>query len=58
MDRKLLSVDDLMEIVAVAAEIKTEVADEMGDTAATMVESLAILHAIGASLETEIDHQP
>lgn len=48
--RSVISIADAVEIVGVAAEVKEEVAAEMGDSPATMERSLAILGAVGASL--------
>ena len=48
--RSVISIEDAVEIVNVAAEVKEDVAADLGDTAATMQRSLAILGAIGVSL--------
>lgn len=52
--RSVISVDDAIEIVGVAAEVKEEVADELGDSAATMAKSLTLLGAIRASLNNDL----
>jgi hypothetical protein len=49
--RSVLSVDEAVEIVEVAAEVKAEVAADLGDSPATMRHSLALLEAIGRSLK-------
>ena len=48
--RAVISVDEAIEIVEVAAEVKAEVAADLGDSPATMRHSLALLEAIGRSL--------
>jgi hypothetical protein len=48
--RAVISVDEAVEIVEVAAEVKAEVAAELGDSPATMRHSLALLESIGRSL--------
>lgn len=48
-----LSVEEAIEIVSIAGEVKQEYALEMGDAPATMKRSLEILNAIHASLKTE-----
>ena len=52
--RSVLSAKDAIEIVEIAADIKTEVAAELGDSPATMRHSLALLAAISHSLEQEL----
>ena len=54
MDRNVLSTEDAVEIVGVAAEVKTEVAEEMGDTPTSMEKSLTILLLILASLKSDV----
>ena len=49
--RAVISVDEAVEIVEVAAEVKAEVAADLGDSPATMRHSLALLEAIGRSLK-------
>ena len=51
--RKVISVAEALEIVEVAAEVKEEVAADMGDTPSTMRHSLALLGAIRLSLEND-----
>jgi uncharacterized protein YoaH (UPF0181 family) len=51
--RSVISTGEAIEIVAVAAEVKAEVAAELGDSPATMRRSLALLDAISASLKLE-----
>jgi hypothetical protein len=50
IERSALTVTEAIEIVEVASQIKTEVADALGDSPATMRKSLALLSAISASL--------
>jgi hypothetical protein len=52
--RKVISVADAVEIVEVAAEVKEEVAAEMGDTPSTMRQSLALLGSIRLSLKNDV----
>ncbi len=52
--RSVISIADAVEIVAVAAEVKKEVAADMGDSPATMKKSLSILGAIRASLALDL----
>ena len=55
--RSVLTVEDAFEIVGIAAEVKEEVAAEMGDSPATMERSLTILGAISASLKNDLPSQ-
>jgi hypothetical protein len=48
--RSVISVAEAVEIVEVAAEVKTDAAAEMGDTPGALQRSLDLLAAIGASL--------
>ena len=52
--RKVISVADAVEIVEVAAEVKEEVAADMGDTPSTMRQSLALLGSIRLSLKNDL----
>ncbi len=52
--RSALSVADAVEIVETAAEVKAEIAEDLGDTPAAMRESLALLGAIHASLSIDL----
>ena len=52
--RKVISVADAVEIVEVAAEVKKEVAADLGDTPATMRKSLALLASIRLSLRNDL----
>ena len=49
--RAVISVGEAIEIVEVAAEVKLEVAAELGDSPATMRRSLALLESIALSLK-------
>lgn len=51
--RAVITVEEAIEIVEVAAEVKAEVAAELGDSPATMLHSLALLESIGRSLKGE-----
>jgi hypothetical protein len=49
--RSVISTEEAIEIVDVAAEIKAEVAADLGDSPATMQHSLALLASISQSLK-------
>ncbi|WP_404712253.1 hypothetical protein [Sphingomonas sp. MMS24-J13] len=51
--RSILSVEDAVEVVDVAAEVKADIAAELGDSPATMEKSLTLLQAISASLRRD-----
>lgn len=53
IERGLLSVGDAIDITDVAAEVKAEIAEEIGDTPSTMRQSLVLLRAISASLKPD-----
>ena len=52
--RQVITVTDAIEIVEVAAEVKEEVAADMGDTPSTMRKSLALLGSIRLSLRNDL----
>ena len=52
--RSVITVADAIGIVEVAAEVKEEVAAELGDSPATMQKSLALLDAIKISLKNDL----
>ena len=52
--RSVLSVAEAVEIVGVAAEVKEEIAFEMGDDPPTMQKSLKLLESIRASLSIDL----
>jgi len=52
--RSILSVADAIEIVDIAAEVKLDIAEEMGDSPATMRKSLGILGAMSDSLKHDL----
>ena len=52
--RSVISVAEAIEIVDVAAEVKVDIAEELGDTPATLQKSLAMLSAIGRSLRNDL----
>lgn len=51
--RSVISVDEAVEMVEVAAEVKAEVAEDMGDSPATMRKSLMLLDSIAISLRID-----
>lgn len=53
IERSVISVADAIEIVEVAAEVKVDVAAELGDSPATMRRSLGMLAAISESLKID-----
>jgi len=48
--RSLISIDDAIEIVEIAFDVKEEIAFELGDSVATMHKSLMLLKSIHSSL--------
>ena len=52
--RSIISVPEAIEIVEVAAEVKREIAEDLGDSEATMRKSLALLSAIRMSLTNDL----
>jgi len=57
IERSVISVPEAIEIVEVAAEVKTEVAAELGDSPATMRHSLDLLASLKLSLEGDVPRQ-
>lgn len=53
IDRSLITVADAIDVVEVAAEVKADVAAELGDSPETMRRSLGMLAAISDSLKLE-----
>lgn len=51
--RAVINVEEAIEIVDTAAEVKAEVAADLGDSPQTMRHSLALLEAISRSLKGE-----
>ncbi len=49
--RRIITVANAVEIVDIAAEVKVEKADELGDSPANLRESLKLLEAISLSLD-------
>lgn len=49
--RSVISVEEAVEIVDLAAEVKAEVAAELGDSPGTLRRSLALLESISLSLK-------
>jgi hypothetical protein len=54
MRRIRSSVEEAVEIVNVAVEVKAEIGEEIGDSPATMHRSLGLLASIGLSLEGDV----
>ena len=52
--RSVIKVEDAVEIVEIAAEVKEEIAVDLGDSPATMQKSLTLLGAISASLKVDL----
>jgi len=52
--RRTITTSQAVEIVSIAAEVKQEVAVDLGDTPATLKRSLALLTAIGSSLKGDL----
>jgi hypothetical protein len=52
--RNVISVRDAVEMVEVASEVKEAIAEDMGDSPATMQRSLALLGAIRESLANDL----
>ena len=55
--RKIITPEDAVEIVDVAAEVKTDMAADLGDSPANLRKSLGLLDAISASLIRDIPRQ-
>jgi hypothetical protein len=51
--QNLLSLDQAVEIIQIAAEVKTEVAEAAGESKARMNESLALLATMSGSFESD-----
>ena len=51
--RSVISVEDAVEIVEIATEVKADVAADLGESADTMRRSLDMLAAIGASIRLD-----
>lgn len=52
--RQVITVADAVEIVDIAAEVKTDVAGDMGDSPGNLQKSLALLTAISSSLTRDV----
>lgn len=52
VDTKTLTLDQAIDAVQIASDVKVELADEIGESETRMRESLALLSAIGLSLKT------
>jgi hypothetical protein len=55
--RELISTEEAVEIVDMAAEVKAEVAAELGDSPGTLGRSLALLESISRSLRSDAPDQ-
>lgn len=53
VDRSVISIGDAMEVVEAAAEVKADIAADLGDSADTLDRSLTILAAIRDSLRID-----
>jgi hypothetical protein len=53
VERKVLSLDQAVEVIQIAAEVKTEVAAAAGESKARMNESLALLANMSNSFESD-----
>jgi hypothetical protein len=53
VDHRILSLDQAVEVIQIAAEVKTEVAAAAGESKARMHESLALLANISNSFESD-----
>ena len=52
--RDVITVKDAVEVVEVAAEVKEAIAEDLGDSPATMRMSLALLGSIRSSLSNDL----
>lgn len=52
--KSLLSVQDAIDVVQIAAEVKEAVGPDLGDTPATRAKSLTLLRTIGNSLAADL----
>lgn len=55
IDKNALSVDEAVAVVETAAEVKAEIAPDLGDTPELLEKSLDLLSAIAASLRYDAD---
>jgi hypothetical protein len=53
VDQRILSLDQAVEVIQIAAEVKMEVAAAAGESAARMNESLALLAKMSSSFESD-----
>jgi hypothetical protein len=53
VDQRILSLDQAVEVIQIAAEVKTEVAAAAGESTARMNESLALLANMSKSFESD-----
>ena len=53
--KSVINTEEAVDIVNTAAEVKEEIAASLGDSAATMQKSLALLEAISASLKNDLE---
>lgn len=53
--RSVLSVSDAVELIEVAADVKQDIAADLGDTPATLQKSLVLLNAISLSLSSDLN---
>jgi hypothetical protein len=53
VDHRIMSLNQAIEVIQIAAEVKTEVAAAAGESKARMNESLALLGKISSSFESD-----
>lgn len=51
--RSVISVGDAVEMIEIAVEVKAEIAQDLGDSPATMHQSILLLDSIAASLKID-----
>lgn len=54
IEQSVFSVAKAVELVNIAAEVKSDVGADLGDSPATLRRSLALLEAISSSLQNEV----
>lgn len=54
VDRRIFTVEQAVELVDIAAEVKKDVAPDLGDTPPTLAKSLALLSSISSSLRSDL----
>lgn len=54
IERSTITIEDAIEIVQVAGEVKDDIGEELGDSPATLARSLALLKKIEVSLSNDL----